>query len=82
MNFNVWNAVEIFVAEVMASAFFMFFGCMSIMQGFTQRPPTILEAGMAFAFIISCIIVVRIVELISKLVSDCVGARNKAYPKK
>lgn len=67
MNFNVWNAVEIFVAEVMASAFFMFFGCMSLMTGFTNKPPTTLEAGFAFAFVISSIIVVRTVLVKSKI---------------
>lgn len=53
-----WDLFEIFMAEVFASGFFMFFGCMSLTTGFTNKSITTLEAGFAFAFIISSIIVV------------------------
>ncbi|KAK7579614.1 hypothetical protein V9T40_000243 [Parthenolecanium corni] len=60
MRLQLWNVVEIFLAEVFASAFFMFFGCMSLITGFSNKPIVPLEAGFAFAFVISSIIVMFI----------------------
>lgn len=60
MRWRLGRAAEIFAAELLASAFFMFFGCMSLVSGFGGAPVAPLEAAFAFAFVISSIIVVRL----------------------
>lgn len=75
MRLQLWNVVEIFLAEVFASAFFMFFGCMSLITGFSNRPIVPLEAGFAFAFVISSIIVVR-AKKTTFLLRKCVAKLN------
>uniref|UniRef100_A0A8D9B7Z0 Aquaporin-4 n=1 Tax=Cacopsylla melanoneura TaxID=428564 RepID=A0A8D9B7Z0_9HEMI len=50
--------IEIALGELVGSAMLMFFGCMSLVQGFSSTPLPSMQPGLIFGFVVSTVICV------------------------
>lgn len=50
--------LEICLGEILGTAMLMFFGCMSLVQGFSQNPLPTMQPGLMFGFVVSTVIVI------------------------